>query len=441
MNVLLDAVSPVLRAVASPHVGIVPVVEECLASVDEPPLVRISCDPAAGDELIGASLGHVGGLGGTGLSREAAVGAAIGEAVERYSATYLPHERIVLACADELGAGVVPPDSFALFHDSQYARTGFPFVPFTRNTRARWVEGRELTSGAPAWLPAELVFLGDVVRPGEQRIGYATSSGMACAESAELATERGLLELLERDAFMLVWSNRISPPRLDWSHVATMLALEQRYFAPTGLDYVALDLSAFHHLPIVLAVVRAEGAGPGALGVGAAAAAEPERAWWKALSEAFASRGAGRRLALHNPERTYAQDGSDVLTFEDHIHYYSDPGRAAGAVFLTASSERARVDELPALGGRTSADRLEELAARAHRAGSQVYVVDVTSPDVRSVGLCVVKVVTPGLCPLDVAHPARFLGAPRLLDMSERDGLTARCRSVEDLNPLPHPFP
>lgn len=440
MNGLLQAAPATLRAVASPHVGIVPVLEECMATVDEPPLIRVTCEPATGDELIGSSLAHVTGVGGTGLSREDAIGAAVGEAVERYSATYLPHERIVLASADELGNGAVAPDSFSLFHESQYAQPGFPFVPFTRSTRVRWVEGRELTTGEAAWLPAELVFLADVVRPGEQRIGYSTSSGMACAGSVDVALERGLLELLERDAFMIVWSNRLSPPRLDWLCVPSMCTLERRYFAPTGLEYAALDLSSFHELPTVLAVVRGEHGRPGALGVGAAAAADPSRAWWKALSEAFASRSAGRRLAWLHPERTYAGDGSDVLTFEDHIHFYSDHGRAAGASFLTASAETTRVENLPLLAGSTSATRVEELTARAGRAGSRTYVVDVTAPDVRSAGLSVLKVIAPGLCSLDVAHPARFLGAPRLY-MSERDRLTTTRRSIEDLNPLPHPFP
>ena len=72
----------------------------------------------------------------------------------------------------------------------------------------------------------------------------------------------------------------------------------------------------------------------------------------------------------------------------------------------------------------------------------RVYAVDVTAPDVRSLGLRVAKVVAPELCALDVAHAARYLGGraaiPRLHFQA---GLVDRPLEPADLNPLPHPFP
>ena len=435
---LLDAVPAHLRSVVSSHVGIVPLLDECMATPDDPRLVKVTCETAEGNELVGASLGHSGGMGGTGFSRTHAVTAAIGEAVERYSGSYLPLDRLVLATAAELGRSAVVPSSFALFHHTQYAEADFPYEPFTSNSRIHWIDGWDLATGKPAWLPVELVFLTRPT-PHGSRIGYATSSGMACAESADAATERGLFELLERDAFMLVWSSRLSLPRLDWSSDESLSAIDAKYFAPTGLEYAAIDLSAFHELPIVLGVVRAPGTG-GALGVGAAAAAGIQRAWWKALSEAFASRSAGRTLALIRPERAFADDGSDIVTFEDHIQFYSDDGRADGAAFLTASTSTRAVREIPSLGERGDG-RITQLVERISRAGSSVYAVDVTAPDVAAVGLHVVKTVAPGLCSLDVPHRARFLGSPRLLDAPKRAMLTSSSFAIEDLNPLPHPFP
>ena len=95
---------------------------------------------------------------------------------------------------------------------------------------------------------------------------------------------RGLCEVLERDAFMIVWANRMSLPRLDWSAHEQIEALDRALFAPLGLDYAAIDLSAFHGLPMVLGVVRAPAGCSGALGVGAGTAPSIERAWWKALA-------------------------------------------------------------------------------------------------------------------------------------------------------------
>ena len=88
-------------------------------------------------------------------------------------------------------------------------------------------------------------------------IGYATSSGAACGETSAVTTERGLCELLERDAFMIVWTARLSMPLLDWKAEPALVALDRRFFAATGLAYAAVDLSAFHEVPSVLGVVRA----------------------------------------------------------------------------------------------------------------------------------------------------------------------------------------
>ncbi len=432
----LAAVPASLQSLADPDVGIVPVLEECMAGTDEPRLARVSCELGDGLESIGTDLGHASGLGGAGLTLAEAAAAAIGEAVERYAASAVPVERFVLATAAELGPAASTPESFGLFAAAQYDRPGFPFARFTRESRVRWVDGTDLETGVPAWVPAELVYLSDVVLRGEPRVAYSTSSGLACADSWERATTSGLLELLERDAFMLTWSLRLSPPRLSLAGRPDLERLDHLVFAPAGLEYAALDLSAFHDVPTVLGVVRAPG-GIGALGVGSAAAPEIGRAWRKALAEAFACRSAGRRLALLDGDRGLEPD--EITSFEDHIRYYADPDRAEAAGFLIGSTATVEAADAPHLAA--GAGLLDELVARVRAAGSRAYAVDVTPPDVRAAGLHVMRTVAPGLCALDVVHRARFLGSPRYLDVAERNQLTAHVLSVDDLNPDPHPFP
>ncbi len=440
MTTLDAAIPPGLRRFVSPRIGIVTAVEECLVDVDEPSLVRISCEVAAGDEVIGVDLGSARNGGGSGMSREQAIGAAVGEAVERYSASYVSSTRLVHATATELGGRAVDPASFGLFADAQYACPAFPFERFTADTRIPWIDGVDLETGEPAWIPAELVYLSDLDSPDGVRIGYATSSGLACGVSFDEALERALLELLERDAFMIAWWRRLSLPRLDWSRHEWMEAVDRRYFAPTGLVYMALDLSWVHDLPIVAGVVRGAPGSGAALGVGAAANSSIEQAWWRALAEAFASRSACRKLRLLEPERRYADDGSDVVGFDDHIRFYGDDDRAQIASSLWSSAETRRPAHAAALPDDPN-ERRGVILERIRRAGSRAFAIDVTAPDVASGGLHVVRAVAPGLCPLDAAHECRFLGAPRLLHPSKRDILTPPISRIEDLNPFPHPFP
>jgi ribosomal protein S12 methylthiotransferase accessory factor len=361
-----------LAALVSPYVGILSSLDELLASPADMRLPTYTCRPADDDRVLGAPIG-IGGVCGVGLDHRTAVDAALGEAAERYSLSFLPPERVLVRAAADL-PGAVPPARFGLFADDDLARPGFPFVRFDASTEVPWVDGWDVRTGALAWLPAELVTLADPVARGGRRIGYATSSGAACAPTLDEAVARGLFELLERDAFQIVWSGRLSLPLLDWSGHPELVELDRWAFAPSGLVYAAVDLSAIHDVPCVLGVVRAPADEPAVLGVGAGTAATIERAWWKALSEAFAARSAACRLALLGRGRGLDDDGGNVGTFDDHIVFYARPERARRTSFLDASPRRRDVRSVEPLDGDPT-DVVEQLCDRIEAAGASAYAV------------------------------------------------------------------
>ena len=139
--------------------------------------------------------------------------------------------------------------------------------------------------------------------------------------------------------------------------------------------------------------------------------------------------------------RRYADDFRDVVTFTDHIRLYASGEAAPAAAFLTASTDRRPVGDVPPLPGATALEQIEQLTDRLAEEGMSAYAVDVTSPDVAAAGLSVAKVVAPELCPLDVRHDSRFLGGPRLLNAAFELGLTAEPLALDNVNPSPHPFP
>jgi ribosomal protein S12 methylthiotransferase accessory factor len=275
---------------------------------------------------------------------------------------------------------------------------------------------------------------------GEARIGYATSSGLACGSTLEEAVLTGLLELIERDAFMLVWHNRLSLPVLDWQGDTELERLDRRYFEPSGLRYSAVDLSVFLDVPTVLGIVHGNPGELGALGVGAASAATVHVAWRKALAEAFSVQRWVRDQALERPERMDVP-ATAIRTFDAHTLYYAAEERAGRAAFLDASPERRHTHDVAPLEGANVLELIEAIAHRLAAHGCSAYGVDVTSPDVRAGGLRVVRVVVPELCPLDVVEGARFLGGRRMYTAAFEAGLVPRCLEPADLNPDPHPFP
>jgi ribosomal protein S12 methylthiotransferase accessory factor len=291
------------------------------------------------------------------------------------------------------------------------------------------------------YLPAQLVFMPWERRIGEEvRIGHATSSGLACAASLEEAVLTGLLELVERDAFMLVWHNRLSLPLLDWSCDPGIVRLDRRYFATSGIRYSAVDLSVFLDVPTVLGVVHGEPGSLGALGVGAASAPCVETAWRKALAEAFSVRRWVRDRAYEEPGRL-GRPAAAIQTFDDHTLYYADEQRAGRAAFLDGSSERRDTRAVAPLEGENVLEHIEAVCRRLEHHAHTAYAADVTSPDVAAAGLRVVHVLVPELCALDVVEGARFLGGRRLYEAAFEAGLVPRRLAPADLNPDPHPFP
>ncbi len=429
---------PQLRTFVSPLTGVVRSTAETLAAPDESRLVSIGCELADGRLTIGAPLDSY--TGSEHWSRDLAEAAAIGEALERYAGSYVPKERVLVAAAEDLG-GAVDPGRFALFSDEQYSRAGFPFLPFRRDTVVGWVEGFSIPDGRPAFLPVQLVYMPWARRVSREiRIGHATSSGLACAATLEEAILVGLLELVERDAFMLVWHDRLSLPLLEWSGDEAVTRIDERYFAPSRLRYSAVDLSVFFGVPTVLGVVHGPRAALGALGVGAACAPRVEIAWRKALSEAFSVPRWVRDRALEEPDRL-GRPTATIDTFDDHTLYYADEAHAERAAFLDASAERRELRRVEPLEGEDVLAQIEAVCRRLAEHGVSAYAVDVTSPDVASAGLHVVHVIAPELCQLDVVEGARFLGGRRLYHTAFEAGLVARPLEASDLNPDPHPFP
>jgi ribosomal protein S12 methylthiotransferase accessory factor len=426
-----------LDEAVSPFVGIVRHTVTTMHAPDETPLSNCASELASTARTLGAFTVEFGS--GAHPSPAQARAAAIGEALERYSAALVPMERIRVSTARELGTAAVPPSRFGLFHTLQHAQPGFPFAPFTPDTRTSFVDGTSLADGSPAFLPAELVFL----HPPAARtkpIGYATSSGLACGASFVEAALAALFELVERDAVMVAWSNRLSLPLLTWDGERELEALDRRFFAVTGLRYSVIDASVLLGVPVAIGVLHGPPGSRAALAVGAGCSARMPDAWLKALSEAF---GVYRWLGLQRetePSRPLPCK-EEVRTFDDHMLFYATHERARLASFLDASPARTRPDEAPPLTGSTPREHLDAVLERLERHGVSAYAVDVTSPDVESLGLRVVRVLAPELCPLDVAHSARFLGPPRLYTAAFEAGLAPAVLEPADLSDDPHPFP
>ncbi len=429
-----------LRTFLSPYSGIVHRVHEIMGEPDDARMAYVACELASRSPTLDSHFEL--SAGGAHYRRDLAIAAALGEALERYSATLIP-SGTVLASADELGPKAVDPERFTLFSDEQYAQPDFPYGPFRGDTRVRWVQGRSLADGAEAYLPLQLTHImpPGQLAPGEAPICPGSSNGLALADGADEAVLGGLFELIERDAVMLTWANRISFPRLDWSSDPGLAERERRHFAPTGLRYGAVDLSAFFGVPTALSLLRGPAGGRPRFGIGAASAASMPEACDKALRECFQMQPALKSDLRALPDPGFPARFEEITEPAHHLYFYARAENQAELDFLDGSSEVRDVADVAALEGETAAAQIEAIGKRLGTRGAGVYAVEVTAPDVEASGLRVMHVISPELQPVDFEHRLRFLGGRRLYGAAHDLGLRERPLQSNDLNPYPHPFP
>jgi ribosomal protein S12 methylthiotransferase accessory factor len=391
----------------SPDVGLVHRVDEGTAGYDHPRLATAFAELSDTAALFGAPL--LARAGGAAADRGSAARAALGEAVERYSATCVPRSRLRRARAVDLdGAPHAGPE----WLDRRDAGRPVDWVPACRL--------RATGPGEPSWAAASRVYLAgpDEAAP----VAVPTSTGLAAHPDPWVALRSGLLEVIERDAVMTAWVREEPVHRL-----AALL----RWPTPGGElrfdraieSYELYSLPSPAQVPVVLAAAYgAEGQPP--VAVGAAADPDPVRAARRALVEARQTFDwATRMVAAGTP---VPADPAALDDLAEHVGYYLDPARLAAFDFLRAAPAGPAPD-LGAPAPRRDPEReCRELVARLEAAGLASFAVDVTSADVRTAGLWVVRAIVPGLYPLIVGRHAP--DHPRL----PREAVLARD---------PHPFP
>ena len=162
------------------------------------------------------------------------------------------------------------------FSRKQYQDSGFPYVPLRENDVAAWSPGVHFRSGASVWLPSRLATLDEeVVGP---RFAPLSSTGMAAGTTVQEASNRGLLELFERDVLMRSWfSDRVL--RLEpgaWSPQETERLQVAGFEVRAGVCQTELG-------PLVVVFISHRSSGLGAYGC--AASTHLQNAISHALSE------------------------------------------------------------------------------------------------------------------------------------------------------------
>lgn len=331
---------------------------------------------------------------GKGLTISGAVLSAVGEAIERYSASIIDPEKIVWKRPDELEGDALHLRDLGLYSDEQYDREDFPYVRFDSSIPHPWVLGSWLNNSNPVWLPALFVFL-SIELHREQLIAQGTSNGLAASSSKDDAALRAILELIERDAFMSTWLTASPTQRIqvdDTLDPLLRIVLEGIEVLGATVEVYRLPASVIGTTVLCLALGDGEQYPGVTFGLGCDL--EPRGALRQAVLE-LGQTGPYLRRMMRSGLLTAAAEPSGVRQMLDHAAYYF-PKERASAFDRLRSQDTINLAELKSVTKRS----LEDCAAALNEAGVRVALVDVTSADVATGPFSVMRAVSPDLQPI-----------------------------------------
>lgn len=309
-----------------------------------------------------------------------------------------------------------------------------------------WVWGYSFLQDRPILVPKLLAYysLGD-----EEGFVYETSNGCALGGSLVEAVFHAIMEVVERDSFLITWYAMLPLPRLDLYSAddQELHLLVDRIREVAGYDLYFYNSTMEHGIPSVWAIAKNKSTQGLNLICAAGANPDPVKAVKSTIYElAGMMQGHGEKLTERREKyERMLQDPSKVKTMEDHGLLYGLPEAEERLNFLldpnrpirTFTEEFAQTPKNLDL-----KDDLEDILARFRQLNLEVIVVDQSSPEIKRNGLSCVKVLIPGMLPMTFGdHLKRVKGLERVLNIPQQLGFTKQRLSYEQLNPFPHPFP
>lgn len=387
------------------------------------------------------------GVAGRSNSYEMSEQTAILEGLERYCGIRPRGKRTVVRNSyRQLENNAINPIRVGLHEKEQYEKSEFPFKPFHPDRPMNWVWGYSFLSERPILVPELLAYYSLGYSEG---LVYETSNGCALGGSLEEAIFHGIMEVVERDAFLLTWYAYLPLPRLNLRSAddKELQLMVDRLYEVTGYDLYFYNSTMEHGIPSVFGVAKNRESKGLNLICAAAANPDPISAVKSTIYELAGTMARQDEKLEENRQKYEAmlRDPFAVHTMEDHgllyglpeaeerLHFLLDDHRPLRTFSEEFKQPHANID---------LKDDLQDILQKFRQLNLEVIVVDQTTPITKRNGLYCVKVLIPGMLPMTFGHHlTRVKGLKRVLTVPMELGFTKAPLTYDQLNPNPHPFP
>jgi len=353
--------------------------------------------------------------GGGGFTEIEALLSCCGEIAERYCSSFTDKEDIE-GSYNELKAkyNIINPEFFNHFSKKQYTEKEFPFQKITKDSPLIWTKTLKNTK-EEIYLPAFAIYLpfNNYERGGKHF--FSMSTGLSCAESVEKASIKGILEIIERDAFTNFWINQLSPPIIKLPNNDKYNNLK-KIFKFQNIQYIILDITSDFGIPTIATFSF----GNSSFGYVASLGLACDFTYYGAIKKSLIENAQGRISVAFNRKtmgkKEYRKDFLDVMSFKDHSYLYSTKKELKNKINFIEKGDKIDLNNQRNKNKFT----LKELIKMINKKGYNIYFKDLTTKDIEtSVGFKVVRSVIPGLTQLHGIHAYPFLGSEKLYHPNE----------------------
>ena len=379
---------------------------------------------------------------GTGVSLDAKKSKikAFGEFIERYCGMYddsEEHENVFYDSflnLNRIGVKAFDLSNLISFIDEQYDSPNFPFSRYFSDKKISWIKSEDIVSNQEILLPVQSVFLKYSNVKEKEIFNFTTSTGLACGSDTVSTKLGSLLEVIERDSFMLTWLFKIPSIAIEMDIIENIeLKIIYNHICEylVGEDKLHIfDISRTKGVYTILALIRNDLSHSHGLVVSAASHISPSLAILKALEELIQVYVLAYGKLVEDSTRL---EKIDVNTIDKHLFYYNTGERNKNIDFLFANDRTVKLSKMKDYSTTASKENLDYIINLFREKGCPILVTDVTKAVVRKEGFHVLKTVIPEYVELEYDYNIRRMKSKRIDKYAEKYG--------EVLNDEPHPFP
>lgn len=370
---------------------------------------------------------------GISFNKRRALMKVLGETIERYSLGGNNNKKFIYNNFSELkalGKLAIRPEDIISFSDRKR------YVYNLDKKNIHWIEGKSLISSRKKLVPAQLIYVPYLYQHSEPLISFPISTGAATGTTSNDALYRGICEIVERDAFMIAYLNKIPSPRIDLfstndKSIRDIVNTFKRY----KLEPIVLDLTNDLKIPVFATIILDRtGLGP-AVSVGLKAGFDIRETIIGSIEESLMMRSWIRDKFIYEDPK-YKRE-KEIVAIEDRAHFWFP---VSAIKYLDFWIKNKTLKKINIKGRGHSDNKLEKIVKLLKEKKVDIIYVDITDKEIKKYGFVVVKVIIPQLQPLYLDERYPYLGGDRLYNTPVKMRLLEKPNRQSQLNKVPHPF-